>query len=312
MDRLVAQRGDADALALAHQRDRHPGALPGLPRPGRPLDEEVALLEREHRSRRDRGRVATSGSAPLEDGGERGIVVSRVRVRDARTASARRVCTASPKGRPGVKAVGIGTSSLSTPRRTVTTPCSSSTRRAEALARQRVERPRSRSCAPAAGTSCGRRGSGPQPSAAARPAEARRARCGPRRARPRRAAASGTTPTTGACASRWWYSTSCAEEPARASPSSVPASSRSRSAARSASRSTASSSAAARRRGAPRAGRAAGSRAATRAARASTGSPPRCSARPLARSDSSPVSSHVSKETTASSPPFTSAVRSNP
>ena len=42
--------GDADALSLPHERDRHPGALPGLPGAGRPLDEEVALPEREHRS----------------------------------------------------------------------------------------------------------------------------------------------------------------------------------------------------------------------------------------------------------------------
>ena len=36
VDRLVAERGDGDALAGAHERDRHPCALPGLPRPGGP------------------------------------------------------------------------------------------------------------------------------------------------------------------------------------------------------------------------------------------------------------------------------------
>jgi len=46
VDRLVAQGGDADALARSHQRDRHLRSLPGLPRAGRPLQEEVAVLDR--------------------------------------------------------------------------------------------------------------------------------------------------------------------------------------------------------------------------------------------------------------------------
>ena len=45
VDRLVAERGDADALARPHQRDRHPRAVPRLARAGRALDEEVAAVE---------------------------------------------------------------------------------------------------------------------------------------------------------------------------------------------------------------------------------------------------------------------------
>ena len=71
-------------------------------------------------------------------------------------------------------------------------------------------------------------------------------------------------------------------------------------------------SAAAREAGRATAGRAAGSRAATRAARRSTGSPPRCSARRLRGATRRRSRATSSKETTASSPPFTSAERSNP
>ena len=45
VDRLVAERGDADPLPGLHERDRHARAVPRLPRAGRPLDEEVAAVE---------------------------------------------------------------------------------------------------------------------------------------------------------------------------------------------------------------------------------------------------------------------------
>ncbi len=48
VDRLVARRGDADALAVRHQVRDQPAGRPRLPRAGRPLDDEVALVEREH------------------------------------------------------------------------------------------------------------------------------------------------------------------------------------------------------------------------------------------------------------------------
>src|SRR5439155_17755245 len=42
VDRLVAERSDADALAAPHPLEREPRALVRLPRARRPLDEEVA------------------------------------------------------------------------------------------------------------------------------------------------------------------------------------------------------------------------------------------------------------------------------
>ena len=47
MDRLVARRRDADALPGREQAGDEPAARPRLPRAGRPLDEEVAAVERE-------------------------------------------------------------------------------------------------------------------------------------------------------------------------------------------------------------------------------------------------------------------------
>ena len=43
VDRLVAERRHADALALLHQLDRAARARVRLPRAGRPLDEDVVL-----------------------------------------------------------------------------------------------------------------------------------------------------------------------------------------------------------------------------------------------------------------------------
>ena len=66
VDRLVAERRDADAPARAHERDRRLRALPRLARAGRALDEEVAAVERErglgHREVEPRPR-----RPPLED-----------------------------------------------------------------------------------------------------------------------------------------------------------------------------------------------------------------------------------------------------
>ena len=105
VDRLVAERGDADALSLPHERDRHAGALPGLPGPGRPLDEQVALPEREHRSH---GIEVESDvrRASLEDGGQRRIGVSRVRVRTCEThqrVALDGVAERAPRGQGGRK-----------------------------------------------------------------------------------------------------------------------------------------------------------------------------------------------------------------
>ena len=47
VDRLVAERGDADAPPRPHERDRHAAAVPRLARAGRPLHEEVAPVEAE-------------------------------------------------------------------------------------------------------------------------------------------------------------------------------------------------------------------------------------------------------------------------
>ena len=80
----------------------------------------------------------------------------------------------------------------------------------------------------------------PRPPAARRPSEARRSRCGRGSARPRRAAASGTTPTI-AAAPRAGGTRRGAPSSRRGSPSSVPASRRSRSAARATSQATVSS-----------------------------------------------------------------------
>ena len=73
VDRLVAERGDGDALAGAHERDRHSCALPGLPRAGRPLDEEVALAERERRLDGVVQVQARLGRAPLEQRRQRRV-----------------------------------------------------------------------------------------------------------------------------------------------------------------------------------------------------------------------------------------------
>src|SRR5206468_3249984 len=47
VDRLVAVRGDADPLARSHQVDEQARSGPGLAGAGRPLDEEIALVEAE-------------------------------------------------------------------------------------------------------------------------------------------------------------------------------------------------------------------------------------------------------------------------
>ena len=81
----MAERGDPDALALSHQRDRHARALPGLARPRRPLDEQVTRPERERR----RHRVGSEQSvrrAALEKGDKRrvcGCVAVGIRPREA-------------------------------------------------------------------------------------------------------------------------------------------------------------------------------------------------------------------------------------
>ena len=85
VDRLVAQRGDADPLAGLHQGDRHLRAAPRLPGAGRPLDEEVALPERAHR-RDGVGLEPHLGRAALEQCRERRIRLElpvRIRAREA-------------------------------------------------------------------------------------------------------------------------------------------------------------------------------------------------------------------------------------
>ncbi len=66
VDRLVAERGHADALAGLHQRDRHPRAVPRLARAGRALDEQVAAVEAE-RGLGERPVEARARRPPLEN-----------------------------------------------------------------------------------------------------------------------------------------------------------------------------------------------------------------------------------------------------
>jgi hypothetical protein len=65
IDRLVTERGDADALPAAHQLDRHARAGERLARAGRALHEEVAAVERGRHLDRRRVEPRARG-APLE------------------------------------------------------------------------------------------------------------------------------------------------------------------------------------------------------------------------------------------------------
>ena len=113
VDRLVARRGDADALAARDQVGDQPPRRPRLPRAGRPLDHEVAAVEREHerlhllevgRLHR-RGRTAR-GAGPTRAPGSGG----RRRAASGRAARARPPGRRCRTGRPGISASGSGTS----------------------------------------------------------------------------------------------------------------------------------------------------------------------------------------------------------
>ena len=103
MDRLVAERRDADPLPAAHQLDRHPRARAGLARAGRPLHEEVAVIEA--RRGLDRRHVEPRPRRPpLEDIDERlPSAVGEVVAAKRRIAA---FCSVSTIGATGISAVG--------------------------------------------------------------------------------------------------------------------------------------------------------------------------------------------------------------
>ena len=119
VDRLVARRGDADALARAEQCDDQPRRRPRLAGAGRALDEEMAAVEREQeplelvevvrlKRRRERRRPEhrlESRIAPVA--GEQ---------RAPRSARARPRCAFVSYGPPGMSACGSGTSARLGPR----------------------------------------------------------------------------------------------------------------------------------------------------------------------------------------------------
>ena len=107
-DRLVAERGDADAPTRAHERDRRLRALPRLPRARRALHEEVAAVERErglgHGQVEPRPR-----QPPLEDLDERAATLAvEVRLREPLHRVA--VLPVRDRLRPGMSAAGSGSS----------------------------------------------------------------------------------------------------------------------------------------------------------------------------------------------------------
>ena len=111
VDRLVAERRDADALAGAHQRDRHLRALPGLPRARRPLHEEVARRSSDERrvdgtSRSSRARARRRSSSAVSARVRRSSPSAYAR---AKRDSASR-CSLSGSAAPGMSARGSGSS----------------------------------------------------------------------------------------------------------------------------------------------------------------------------------------------------------
>ena len=140
VDRLVAERGDAHPLPGVHERDRHPRALPGLARAGRPLDEEVALARATAPPRPGRRRAArrarAARGARSAPGSARG---HRPRTRATKRSSASRLTQSLDRLARGQPVAAAARPRASMPRSSVTTPASSSTRETEPLASSRAE-----------------------------------------------------------------------------------------------------------------------------------------------------------------------------
>ncbi len=123
VDRLVAQRRDADALPGLHQRDRHPRAVPRLPRAGRPLHEEVAAVEAQRRVLERAVRASARGGRRSRISTSAGYVVPRLREpQDGVALHAGRRAAAA-----GSAPAAAARPPLPAPRRRTSVPCSSST-----------------------------------------------------------------------------------------------------------------------------------------------------------------------------------------
>ena len=311
-DRLVAERGDADAPARAHERDR----LPSRPATSSPSPAGPA---RRGSSRRARARPRHRVEPRRASGGRRSRISATAGQRPAspagyarRSAAAPRACPRPGSARPGISAAGSGSSARAFPRRSVTVPRSSSTGTTERRSRRPGRTPR-----PSILCSCGGkliRVDGRLPVLDRRLADevepADRVRVLDQLVLVELRLVEPLPPLRLRLA--LVVVEEIAEQPAGPTPPPRPRAAPLQRRPLDVPLLRLLALLALLGRQPPRHVARTQRERATRGARPSSGSPPRCSARMPSSSASSRASSHCSKRTTDSSPPATSAVRTNP